>query len=136
MTIHTYELQRGRARAARAEAAYLRELHDIATCGLPAKFTGYHYGTAQVRQSVAMRMADMYLLWAAEWDEVADRIENEMAQMLGSDGPVHWAGETGAGPTSLHGNGAKSFARTSGDEDEVTCKLCLTLLARESGGSE
>ena len=53
-----------------------------------------------------------------------------------SDGPVHWAGETGAGPTSLHGNGAKSFARTSGDEDEVTCKLCLTLLARESGGSE
>ena len=47
--------------------------------------------------------------------------------------PVHWVGEPGEGPTSLHGNGAASFARTSGDEDEVTCKLCLTLLARESG---
>jgi hypothetical protein len=46
--------------------------------------------------------------------------------------PVHWSGEPGEGPTSLHGNGASSFVRTSGDEDEVTCKLCLTLLARES----
>lgn len=46
--------------------------------------------------------------------------------------PVHWAGEPGEGPTSLHGNGAASFERTSGDEDDVTCKLCLTLLARES----
>lgn len=44
---------------------------------------------------------------------------------------VHWAGEPGQGPTSLHGNGAASFAFTSGDEDDVTCKLCLALLARE-----
>jgi hypothetical protein len=41
--------------------------------------------------------------------------------------PVHWRGES---PTSLHGNGAASFARTSTDTADVTCKLCLTLLAR------
>lgn len=44
---------------------------------------------------------------------------------------VHRVGEPGQGPTSLHGNGAASFAFTSGDEDEVTCQLCLTLMARE-----
>lgn len=43
------------------------------------------------------------------------------------EGLVHWVGE---GPTSLHGNGAASFKRGSGDEDEVTCTLCQTLLAR------
>lgn len=45
---------------------------------------------------------------------------------------VHWAGEPGEGPTSLHGNGAASFVRTTGDEDDVTCRLCLTLLTRGS----
>jgi len=44
--------------------------------------------------------------------------------------PVHWRGES---PTSLHGNGAASFARTSTDTADVTCKLCLTLLARFDG---
>lgn len=84
MTIQAYEHERERARAARDESAYLRELHRIATCGLPARFTGYHYGNAEVRQSVAMRMADTYLVWAAEWDEAAYRIEAGMAGMLRS----------------------------------------------------
>lgn len=42
--------------------------------------------------------------------------------------PVHWVGDA---PTSLHGNGAASFARTTREVAEVTCRLCLTLLARE-----
>lgn len=40
---------------------------------------------------------------------------------------VHWIGDA---PTSLHGNGAASFEHTSRDPAEVTCGLCLTLLAR------
>lgn len=96
MTIHTYEVERERARVARAEAAYLRELHGIATCGLPTKFTGYHYGIAEVKQSVAMRMADTYLVWAAEWDEIAERIEAGMVQMLRSNEPARIAAEAEA----------------------------------------
>jgi hypothetical protein len=42
-------------------------------------------------------------------------------------GAVHWIGDA---PTSLHGNGASSFRHTSRDATEVTCKLCLALLAR------
>ncbi len=82
MTIHAYEHQRERARAARDEAAYLRELHGIATCGLPARISGYHYGTSEVKPSIAMRMADMYLVWADEYDDLADQIEAAMAGML------------------------------------------------------
>ena len=41
--------------------------------------------------------------------------------------PVHWVGDA---PTSLHGNGAISFARTTRESAEVTCVLCRTLLAR------
>jgi hypothetical protein len=41
---------------------------------------------------------------------------------------VHWVGDA---PTSLHGNGAASFTSGSRDADEVTCSLCLALLARE-----
>lgn len=40
---------------------------------------------------------------------------------------VHWIGDA---PTSLHGNGAASFDRTTRDPADVTCPLCLTLLAR------
>ena len=84
MTIQAYEIQRERAHAGREEAAYLRALHRTATCGLPARFTGYHYGNAEVRLSVAMRMADMYLVWAAEYEETAERIEADIAQMIRS----------------------------------------------------
>jgi hypothetical protein len=41
--------------------------------------------------------------------------------------PVHWIGDA---PTSLHGNGAASFKRTTRDVAAVTCRLCLTLVAR------
>ena len=41
--------------------------------------------------------------------------------------PIHWVGDA---PTSLHGNGAASFNRTTRDPANVTCALCLTLLAR------
>ena len=47
---------------------------------------------------------------------------------LGVDEPVHWIGDA---PTSLHGNGASSFERTSTNPAEVTCRLCLTLLAQD-----
>lgn len=70
---------------------------------------------------------------AEERRQARARATRERKKTQESAEPVHWAGEPGEGPTSLHGNGASSFARTSGDEDEVTCKLCLTLLARESG---
>ncbi|MBN9214701.1 MAG: hypothetical protein J0J04_07795 [Microbacterium sp.] len=49
---------------------------------------------------------------------------------------VHWEGDA---PTSLHGNGPDHFRatghQTTRDTTEVTCKLCLTLLAREAGAS-
>ncbi|MDF2991880.1 MAG: hypothetical protein K0S37_2394 [Microbacterium sp.] len=40
---------------------------------------------------------------------------------------VHWVG---AAPTSLHGNGASSFKRTTRDPAEASCSLCITLIRR------
>lgn len=40
---------------------------------------------------------------------------------------IHWTSDA---PTSLHGNGAASFERTTTDPARVTCRLCRTLLAR------
>jgi hypothetical protein len=45
-----------------------------------------------------------------------------------SDQTIHWVGDA---PTSLHGNGAASFARTTRSAADVTCRLCLSLLARK-----
>lgn len=47
----------------------------------------------------------------------------------GEPNPVHYVGERN---NTLHGNGAgsKDMERVSGDEDEVTCRLCHTLLAQ------
>lgn len=45
------------------------------------------------------------------------------------DDAVHWVGDA---PTSLHGNGAGSFARATRDPAAVTCPLCRTLLEREA----
>lgn len=42
---------------------------------------------------------------------------------------VHWIGDA---PTSLHGNGAASFERTTRDAAEVTCKLCISQIALET----
>lgn len=41
---------------------------------------------------------------------------------------VHWIGDA---PTSLHGNGAASFAHTTRDRSSVTCTLCLSILERD-----
>jgi hypothetical protein len=48
-------------------------------------------------------------------------------------GLTHWVGEHN---NTLHGNGAHALGLTSGDEDEVTCRLCHTLLARLHEGRE
>lgn len=47
------------------------------------------------------------------------------------EGLVHWIGEHN---NTLHGNGYKSpgMEHASGDEDEVTCKLCHSLLDRRA----
>lgn len=51
-----------------------------------------------------------------------------------SDKPlVHWVGEHN---NTIHGNGAAVMQPTSGDEDEVTCTLCHTLLARMAREAE
>ena len=82
-----FDRERQRARGARQEARKLRELHGIATCGLDAKYAHHHrhesenwinYGTYRVPTSIALRMADQYLAWAAEYDAIADRIEAEL----------------------------------------------------------
>ena len=83
-TIADYERRRERSSDARYEAEYLRELYKTATCGLPMQFTGFHYGTKEVRTSVARRVADMYLIWADEWDVMADNIEKVMQAMFDS----------------------------------------------------
>ena len=41
---------------------------------------------------------------------------------------THW-GHVDARPTSLHGNGAADLGFTTLDPAEVTCRLCVTLLA-------
>lgn len=43
---------------------------------------------------------------------------------------VHW-GSVNARPTSLHGNGAASFDRTTLNWHAVTCRLCLSLRGSE-----
>lgn len=41
---------------------------------------------------------------------------------------VHWLNDSN---TTLHANGRASFKHTTRNEGDVTCKLCLTLLARD-----
>jgi len=44
--------------------------------------------------------------------------------------PIHYIADA---PTSLHGNGAAALEpHTTRDAAAVTCRLCLTLLAREA----
>lgn len=87
MSIADYEYRRVQAREARNQANYLRDLYRIATCGLPMQYTGIHYGNRQVETHTAARVADMYLIWAAENDATAERIEAEMEAMLASSEP-------------------------------------------------
>lgn len=79
-----YDQERKRATEARRESAYLRELYKIATCGLSMRIAGVHYGNAGVLPHVARRVADMYLVWAAEYDFIAEEIERRLeAQIVG-----------------------------------------------------
>lgn len=79
MTIRTYEAKREQARIARREAAELREAHKIAKCGLDLRL---NYGTYRVSRHIEMRMADQFVIWADEYDAIADRLEAEMEAML------------------------------------------------------
>lgn len=54
-----------------------------------------------------------------------------MAESQTESADIHWGSEDSR-PTSLHGNGAASFGRTSLDWSEVTCGLCLSL--QHAGG--
>lgn len=77
-----FESNQSRAREARREAKYLRDLYRIATCGLSMKFNSFGYGTREVPEHIARRVSDSYLVWAAEYDVIADRIEGELRDAL------------------------------------------------------
>lgn len=65
--------------------------------------------------------------------EIKERgLVDELVSHRSMFGPIHWVGDA---PTSLHANGPSDFERTSRDAADVTCKLCLTLLAREQSRS-
>lgn len=82
MTIAQYEELRVKAERAKSEAVVLRDLYETATCGLPMKYTGVHYGTSEVPPRIAARVADLYLAWAEEYEELANHYEIQMARML------------------------------------------------------
>ena len=46
---------------------------------------------------------------------------------------IHWVSDA---PTSLHGNGAASFALTTRDPLKVTCRLCASMLLRVMLGED
>ncbi|WP_454151907.1 hypothetical protein [Microbacterium lacticum] len=49
-----------------------------------------NYGTHRVSTSTALRVADQYLVWAAEYDAIAEKIEAELGlaiALLGSGDP-------------------------------------------------
>ena len=91
MTIEAYERKREQARQARQEATELRELYEIATCGLGMRYRHNHdhterqvinHGIYEVPTRIALRVADQYPIWAAEYDAIAEQIEAEMSAML------------------------------------------------------
>lgn len=81
-TLRHFESQQERAREARYEARALRDLHGTATCGLPMEWNSYRYGTRQVPTHVAARIADQYLVWADEYDAIAEAIERSLERAL------------------------------------------------------
>jgi len=91
MSTQRFEYKQEQAREARFQAAELRDLHLTATCGLDMKI---QFGSRSVPRHIAMRVADQFPIWAAEYDAVADRLEAEMEAMFAtgrtdgsSDGP-------------------------------------------------
>ena len=87
-----YEHLRGRLRAARDEASAYRNANRIATCGLAMEYGHDHdhrgnqnwvnHGTYRVPHHIALRVADQYLVWATEYDVIADQIKQEMDAMF------------------------------------------------------
>ena len=86
MTIAAYEYKRKQAKIARRQAHELREMHGIANCGLDIRI---NYGTFNVPQHIAMRIADQFPIWAAEYEDLADRIEGDMSRMLEDPAASH-----------------------------------------------
>lgn len=93
--LDVFDRERKRARDAREESRRLRELRDIATCGLDMKYAHHHrhesenwinYGTYRVPTSIALRVADQYLVWATEYDAIAEKIEAELALAIALKG--------------------------------------------------
>ena len=89
--VAAFEAKQEKARRARSEAAELRRLHGIATCGLDMRYRHEHHhtgptyinhGTYTVPDRIALRVADQYPIWAAEYDAIADRIDAELAAAL------------------------------------------------------
>lgn len=59
-------------------------------------------------------------------EAACDRISEFDARLLAvRDEAMHWVSDA---PTSLHGNGAASFARTTHVRADVTCQRCLSIL--------
>jgi hypothetical protein len=86
-----YEQLRERATEARQQAESLRDLREIATCGLHMEYQHWHnhdrenrvnYGTYRVPAHIALRVADQYLVWAHEYDEIARAIEGQMEALF------------------------------------------------------
>lgn len=80
--IRSFEYDQRRARDARSEARQLRDLYQTATCGLRMQHNGIHYGTREVPSYISRRVVDCYLLWADEYDAIADEIEADLASRL------------------------------------------------------
>jgi hypothetical protein len=79
MNATEYETKRERALIARHEAAELRELHAISQYSLDRRLS---YGTKHVPRHIALRIADQFPIWAAEYDAAADQIEADMESMF------------------------------------------------------
>jgi hypothetical protein len=79
MSIANYEYKREQARTARWQAADLRDLNGVSRCGLDIRI---NYGTRDVPQHIALRIADQFPIWADEYEAVAARLEAEMESML------------------------------------------------------
>lgn len=79
-SVQQFQDELERSKAARRESAYLRDLYDVATCGLDMK-----YGTKTVGPHIARRVADGYLVWADEYDNLADAIDDKLDSVLLND---------------------------------------------------
>lgn len=84
-------------------------------CALTAEVTDCVTAVREYADAISIANGDLTLT------------EYLLDQDLSSE-PIHW-GSVDSRPTSLHGNEAASFDRTTLDPVKVTCRLCVTLLA-------